>query len=60
MNYIIKNIFTLIGSILALIILQSILHFFGFKISNYLIYLLWFTALGIFYFTLPSDYEILN
>jgi hypothetical protein len=60
MNSILKNIFTVIGSILAFIILQSILQFFGFKISNYLIYLLWFIALAIFYFALPSDYEILN
>lgn len=60
MNPILKNIFKVIGFILGFIILQSILNFFGFKVSTYLVYLLWIVALLIFYLALPSDYDLLN
>tara|TARA_B100001057_G_scaffold20748_2_gene19153 strand:+ start:5273 stop:5455 length:183 start_codon:yes stop_codon:yes gene_type:complete len=60
MNSILKNIFKVIGFILGFIILQSILNFFGFKVSTYLIYLLWIVALLIFYLALPGDYDLLN
>ena len=60
MNSILKNIFKVIGFILGFIILQSILNFFGFKVSTYLIYLLWIVALLIFYLDLPGDYDLLN
>ena len=60
MNSILINIFKVIGFILGFIILQSILKFFGLKVSTYLVYLLWIIALLIFYLALPAHYDLLN
>lgn len=60
MNFILKFFVRFIGVLLSLIIINKILTFFGFDISSYLIYMIWFIAIALFYFILPKNYELFN
>ncbi len=60
MNFILKFFTRLFGTILIFTIINKILQFFGIDMSSYIIYMFWFIALGLFYFILPSDYELFS
>ena len=60
MNKIIKNISIFISIIVILSILQNILNFLGIEISSFIIYIIWFAAVGIFYLVLPTNYTLFN
>ena len=58
MNFILKFLARIIGIILILTITNKILVFFGIEISSYIIYMIWFLAIGLFYLVLPQKYEL--
>ena len=53
MNKIVYNIFSIIGFILLLGVVQLILNFFSISFVDYSTYLFWIIALLIFYAVLP-------
>ena len=58
MNFILKFLARFIGIILILTIVNKIFIFFGIQVSSYIIYMLWFLAIGIFYLVLPKKYQL--
>ena len=58
MNKILKNISILLGIIVIVMILLNVLNFLGIQISSYIIYIIWFVAIGIFYLVLPKNYTL--
>ncbi len=54
---ILKTFISFIAIIALLIVFHGIMSFLAIEISSYLIFLVWFIALILFYYILPSDYR---
>lgn len=58
MNKVIDIIIKIAWFIILLGVVQLIFNFFSISVSNYIIYFGWIIALLLFYFILPSDYNL--
>jgi hypothetical protein len=58
MNRVLKTILSIIGLIILIGLVQLIFNFFSISVSDYVTYFIWIIALFIFYYILPSDYNL--
>lgn len=58
MNKVVNTIIRIVGFIILLGVIQLIFNFFSISVSSYLIYFGWMIALILFYYILPSDYNL--
>lgn len=58
MEQLVRKISKIIGVIFFIVLIQKILAFFGFELSTYLLFLLWFIVVAIFYVFLPKNYTL--
>ena len=52
-----KTLVTILGAIAIIIVFNSVMNYFGVKLSNYLIYIGWFVGILILYVILPRKFK---